>query len=78
MKRSRWAVVCSVVVLIVLAASPRAVPVAGLEPEEGQGQGQQGRGQAPAPPTPADVQPGSITSEDVPYPQPVSYLPLKL
>jgi pimeloyl-ACP methyl ester carboxylesterase len=31
--------------------------------------------QAPAgPPTPTDVKPGSITCEDVPYPQPVSYL----
>lgn len=28
----------------------------------------------PGPPTPTDVKPGSITSEDVPYPQPVSYL----
>ena len=27
-------------------------------------------------PTPKDVVPGSITSEDVPYPYPVSYLPL--
>lgn len=33
---------------------------------------------APAPPTPTDVRPGSITSEDVPYPFPVSYLPLTL
>jgi pimeloyl-ACP methyl ester carboxylesterase len=33
---------------------------------------------APAPPTPADVAPGSITCEDVPYPYPVSYLPLTL
>jgi len=29
-------------------------------------------------PTPADVTPGSITSEDVPYPYPTSYLPLTL
>src|SRR5258708_7543508 len=29
-------------------------------------------------PTPADVKPGSITCEDVPYPFPVSYLPLTL
>jgi pimeloyl-ACP methyl ester carboxylesterase len=29
-------------------------------------------------PTPADVKPGSITCEDVPYPYPVSYLPLTL
>ncbi len=28
----------------------------------------------PAPPTPTDVKPGSITCEDVTYPQPVSYL----
>jgi pimeloyl-ACP methyl ester carboxylesterase len=28
--------------------------------------------------TPADVKPGSITCEDVPYPYPVSYLPLTL
>jgi pimeloyl-ACP methyl ester carboxylesterase len=32
----------------------------------------------PAAPTPADVKPGSITCEDVPYPFPVSYLPLTL
>ncbi len=40
----------------------------------------QGRGQAqPTPPsTPTDVQPGSITCEDVPYPFAVSYLPLTL
>jgi pimeloyl-ACP methyl ester carboxylesterase len=30
------------------------------------------------PPTPTDVKPGSITCEDVPYPFPVSYLPLTL
>jgi pimeloyl-ACP methyl ester carboxylesterase len=29
-----------------------------------------------APPAPKDVQPGSITYDDVPYPYPVSYLPL--
>jgi pimeloyl-ACP methyl ester carboxylesterase len=29
-------------------------------------------------PTPADVKPGSITCEDVPYPQPVSYLSFKM
>ena len=35
--------------------------------------------QTPAPvPTPTDVKPGSITSEDVPYPYPSSYLPLTL
>ena len=34
--------------------------------------------QAAAPPTPADVKPGSITCEDVPYPHPVSYLPMTL
>ncbi|HEY5618137.1 MAG TPA: alpha/beta hydrolase [Vicinamibacterales bacterium] len=32
----------------------------------------------PAVPAPQDVHPGSITSEDVPYPHPVSYLPLTL
>lgn len=32
----------------------------------------------PAVPAPADVRPGSITSEDVPYPYPTSYLPLRL
>ena len=32
----------------------------------------------PAVPTPADVKPGSITGEDVPYPHPVSYLRLTL
>jgi pimeloyl-ACP methyl ester carboxylesterase len=32
----------------------------------------------PAVPTPIDVKPGSITCEDVPYPFPVSYLPLTL
>src|SRR5436190_10768091 len=36
---------------------------------------QRGAQQPAAPPTPADVRPGSITCEDVPYPQPVSYLP---
>src|SRR5262245_47015334 len=35
--------------------------------------------QNPTPaPTPTDVKPGSITSEDVPYPHPSSYLPLTL
>ena len=34
--------------------------------------------QGAAPPTPADVKPGSITCEDVPYPHPVSYLPMTL
>ena len=35
--------------------------------------------QTPPPvPTPTDVKPGSITSEDVPYPFPSSYLPLTL
>jgi pimeloyl-ACP methyl ester carboxylesterase len=33
---------------------------------------------APAVPTPTDVKAGSITCEDVPYPYPVSYLPLTL
>jgi pimeloyl-ACP methyl ester carboxylesterase len=33
---------------------------------------------APAVPTPTGVKPGSITSEDVPYPFPSSYLPLTL
>ena len=34
--------------------------------------------QGEAPPTPTDVTPGSITCEDVPYPYPVSYMPLTL
>jgi pimeloyl-ACP methyl ester carboxylesterase len=34
--------------------------------------------QNPLVPTPTDVKPGSITSEDVPYPYPSSYLPLTL
>jgi pimeloyl-ACP methyl ester carboxylesterase len=35
--------------------------------------------QNPAPvPTPADIKPGSINCEDVPYPYPTSYLPLTL
>ncbi len=34
--------------------------------------------QTPPVPTPKDVKPGSITSEDVPYPFPSSYLPLTL
>src|SRR5450432_1646671 len=41
----------------------------------------QGRGQGmnyTPPPAPADVVPGSITNEDVPYPHPVHYLPLTL
>ena len=33
---------------------------------------------AAPPPTPADVKPGSITCEDVPYPHAVSYLPMTL
>src|SRR3954471_16792906 len=33
---------------------------------------------SPAAPAPTDVKPGSITCEDVPYPYPVSYLPLTL
>ena len=33
---------------------------------------------AAPPPTPTDVKPGSITCEDVPYPYPVSYLPMTL
>src|SRR5262245_15410015 len=33
---------------------------------------------APPVPTPSDVKPGSITSEDVPYPYAVSYLTLTL
>ena len=33
---------------------------------------------APSPPTPPGIAPGSITGEDVPYPYPVSYLPLTL
>jgi pimeloyl-ACP methyl ester carboxylesterase len=34
--------------------------------------------QTAAVPTPSDVEPGSITCEDVPYPYPVSYVPLTL
>jgi pimeloyl-ACP methyl ester carboxylesterase len=34
--------------------------------------------QTSAPPTPTDVVPASITCEDVPYPYPVSYMPLTL
>jgi pimeloyl-ACP methyl ester carboxylesterase len=37
-----------------------------------------GLAQNTAPPTPTDVVPGSITCEDVPYPHPVSYMPLTL
>ena len=37
-----------------------------------------GQSRPPAVATPADVKPGSITCEDVPYPYPVSYLPLTL
>src|ERR1700722_12105218 len=33
---------------------------------------------SPLPKVPADVKPGSITFEDVPYPYPVSFLPLTL
>ena len=36
------------------------------------------RQNAPAPPTPPGIAPGSITSEEVPYPYPVSYLPLTM
>jgi pimeloyl-ACP methyl ester carboxylesterase len=38
----------------------------------------QERAAAQAPPTPTDVKPGSITLDDVPYPYPVSYLPMTL
>src|SRR6185295_2095374 len=38
----------------------------------------QERTQPQAPPTPTDVRPGSINMEDVPYPYPVSYLPMTL
>jgi pimeloyl-ACP methyl ester carboxylesterase len=41
------------------------------------GAGAVARAQQAAPPPP-DVRPGSITSEDVPYPHPVAYLPLTL
>lgn len=34
--------------------------------------------QSQPPPTPTDVVPGSITCEDVPYPQPVAYFPFTL
>jgi pimeloyl-ACP methyl ester carboxylesterase len=37
-----------------------------------------GQGSAPLPKAPADVQPGSITYDEVPYPYPVSYMPLTL
>ena len=36
------------------------------------------RAQAQAPATPTDVKPGSINLEDLPYPYPVSYLPMSL
>src|SRR6202790_5453514 len=32
----------------------------------------------PLPPAPTDVKPGSITYDEIPYPYPVSYLPLTL
>lgn len=35
-------------------------------------------GQEALPPAPTDVKPGSITYDDIPYPYPVSYLPLTL
>jgi pimeloyl-ACP methyl ester carboxylesterase len=37
-----------------------------------------GSGQAALPKAPTDVKPGSITYDEVPYPHPVSYLPLTL
>ncbi len=40
--------------------------------------GAQERAAPQAPPTPTDVKPGSITLDDVPYPYPVSYLPMTL
>lgn len=69
-------VMFAVVSLAVGLASP-------LLPAQSRGQAQgagqvQGIGQSAAPPTPTDVQPGSITCEDVPYPWPVSYLPVTL
>jgi len=37
-----------------------------------------GQSQAPLPKAPTDVKPGSITYDEVPYPYPVSYLPLTM
>jgi pimeloyl-ACP methyl ester carboxylesterase len=53
------------IVLVLSATLLFHTPAAGQTPPAG-------------PPTPADVKPGSITCEDVPYPFPVSYLPLTL
>jgi pimeloyl-ACP methyl ester carboxylesterase len=50
-----------------------AVAIAVLSPG-----GASAQARPPAVATPADVKPGSITCEDVPYPFPVSYLPLTL
>src|SRR5262245_8019259 len=36
------------------------------------------RGTAPPVPTPTDIKPGSINSEDAPYPYPSAYFPLTL
>jgi pimeloyl-ACP methyl ester carboxylesterase len=63
-KHSRWQVLLLVACLAWCAAAPLA------------GQAQN-RTQAQIP-TPTDIKPGSITMEDVPYPHPVSYLPLTM
>jgi pimeloyl-ACP methyl ester carboxylesterase len=55
---------------IILAASLASVVVVGADIGAQQN--------APVVPTPTDVSPGSITSEDIPYPHPVSYLNLML
>jgi pimeloyl-ACP methyl ester carboxylesterase len=54
---------CSILMVGALAAAPRAVSA---------------QARAAEVPTPAGIAPGSITCEDVPYPYPVSYLPLTL
>jgi pimeloyl-ACP methyl ester carboxylesterase len=55
---------------VILAASLASVLVVGADLGAQQN--------APVVPTPTDVAPGSITSEDIPYPHPVSYLNLML
>src|SRR4030095_4154112 len=59
----RWVVVCLFLSLLALVAGP-------TEAQE--------RAAAQPPPTPTDVKPGSITLDDVPYPHPVSYLPMSV
>lgn len=71
--RSNWSVLLAPrewFAACVLACLVWGVPVAGAPQAERRAQAQV--------PTPTDVKPGSINLEDLPYPYPVSYLPLTM